>query len=83
MHTYIHLKWPLLSRSRSSIRSRVNLDSKSTQTDPNVLIYKVESAISYRFPSCSTLLLNLKVNLSNVNVILGNMTVSCAISEFN
>ena len=78
MHSYIYLKWLLLSGSISSIRSRDNLDSKSTQTDPNGLLNKVDNAISYRFPSCSSLLLNLKVNLSKVKVMMVHMKVSCA-----
>ena len=78
MHSYIYLKWLLLSGSISSIRSRDNLDSKSTQTDPNLLLNKVDNAISYRFPSCSSLLLNLKVNLSKVKVMLVHMKVSSA-----
>ena len=34
-----------LIKVKVTIRSRVNLSNKSTQTDPNVLLYKVESAI--------------------------------------
>ena len=61
----------------------VDLDRKSTRNDPNGLLNKVDSATSDRFPNCSLLLLNLKVNLSKVKVILGHMTVSYDISNFN
>ena len=43
----------------------------------------MDTATSDRFPSCSSLLLNGKVNFSKVNVILGHMIVSSAISKFN
>ena len=49
MHTYIHLKWLLLSRSRSSIRSRVNLDRESTKNDITGLLSKVDNAIQTGF----------------------------------
>ena len=53
------------------------------QNDPNGLPNKVASATSNMFRSCSSMLLNGKVNLSKVNDMLGHMTVSCAISKFN
>ena len=42
------------------------------QNGPSGLLNKVDSAKSDRFPRCSLLLLNLKVNLSKVKVILGH-----------
>ena len=48
-HTYIQLKWLLLFMSRLSSRSRVNLDRKLYQNDPNGLPNKVDSATSDRF----------------------------------
>ena len=50
---------------------------------PGELINKVDAATSDRCQICSSLLLNGKVNFSKVKVILGHMTVSCAISKFN
>ena len=47
------------------------------------LLNKVDTTTSDRFPSCSLLLLNGKVNFPKVKAILGHMTVSCSISKFN
>ena len=63
--------------------SRVNLAQQINQKGPGGLINKVDTATSDRFPNCSSLLLNGKVHFSKVKVILGHVTVSCAISKFN
>ena len=50
---------------------------------PRWIINIVDTATSDRFPSCSSLRLNRKVNFSKFKVIFCHMTVFCAISKFN
>ena len=64
------------------MRSRVNLDIKSTQNDPNGLINKVGQCNNRQvskliFSQCCS------IEMSKFKVVLGHMRDSCAISKFN
>ena len=72
-----HIKVKVINKVKGLYGQQVN------QTDLTGVLSKIDCTITDRFPSCSSLLQNLKVNLSRVKVLLGHMTVSCTISKFN